>query len=72
VLADFLTRQGLAVLRFDEENRADRSYTQVFAKLNQEGIRNALLNGGNKDYQVKELPGLNHMFQECKTGEMAE
>jgi pimeloyl-ACP methyl ester carboxylesterase len=46
--------------------------TQVFAKLNQEGIRNALLKGGNKDYLVKELPGLNHMFQECKTGEMAE
>lgn len=46
--------------------------TQVQAKINQEGIRNALAKGHNKDYQVKELPNLNHLFQECETGEMNE
>lgn len=31
-------------------------------------IQNALLAGGNKNVTVKELQGLNHMFQECTTG----
>lgn len=46
--------------------------TQVSAKINQDGIRNALIKGGNKDYLIKELPDLNHLFQECKTGSMEE
>jgi uncharacterized protein len=46
--------------------------TQVSAKINQDGIRNALIKGGNKDYLIKELPDLNHLFQECKTGSMRE
>jgi uncharacterized protein len=46
--------------------------TQVQPKINQEGIRNALLQGHNKNYLVKELPNLNHLFQECETGEMNE
>jgi len=46
--------------------------TQVVPKINQEGIRNALNKGRNKDYLVKELPGLNHLFQECTTGSMSE
>ncbi len=46
--------------------------TQVAPKINQEGIRDALLRGKNKDYRIVELKGLNHLFQESKTGEMEE
>lgn len=45
---------------------------QVQPKINQEGIRNALTKGHNKDFLVQELPNLNHLFQECQTGEMDE
>lgn len=31
-------------------------------------IKQALEDGGNKDVQVTELPGLNHLFQHCVTG----
>ena len=46
--------------------------TQVFANVNQAGIRNALIKGGNQAYVIKELEGLNHLFQKAKTGEMSE
>tara|TARA_R110002073_G_scaffold14554_1_gene59259 strand:+ start:27710 stop:29143 length:1434 start_codon:yes stop_codon:yes gene_type:complete len=46
--------------------------TQVKAKINQEGIRKALIKGGNKDYEIIELENLNHFFQECETGKMDE
>jgi alpha/beta superfamily hydrolase len=46
--------------------------TQVNAKINQEGIRKALIKGGNKDYEIIELENLNHFFQECETGNMDE
>jgi dipeptidyl aminopeptidase/acylaminoacyl peptidase len=41
---------------------------QVSSKVNLPAIENALKKGGNKNYTIKELPGLNHLFQECKTG----
>ncbi len=46
--------------------------TQVNAKINQEGIRKALIKGKNKDYKIVELENLNHFFQECETGKMDE
>tara|TARA_R110002049_G_scaffold212324_1_gene383319 strand:+ start:154 stop:1548 length:1395 start_codon:yes stop_codon:yes gene_type:complete len=46
--------------------------TQVNAKINQEGIRQALIKGGNQDYKIVELENLNHFFQECETGKMDE
>ncbi|TJY35957.1 alpha/beta hydrolase family protein [Pontimicrobium aquaticum] len=46
--------------------------TQVNAKINQNGIRQALIKGGNKDYKILELENLNHFFQECDTGKMDE
>ena len=46
--------------------------TQVQPKINQEAIQNALAKGDSKDYTVKELPNLNHLFQACETGEMNE
>jgi fermentation-respiration switch protein FrsA (DUF1100 family) len=41
---------------------------QVPAKVNLEAIKKALEKGGNKNFTIKELPKLNHLFQECKTG----
>ena len=46
--------------------------SQVNAKINQEGIRKALVKGGNKDFKILELDNLNHFFQECETGRMDE
>lgn len=42
--------------------------TQVVASQNLPAIDAALKAGGNKDYSVVELPGLNHLFQSAKTG----
>ncbi|MDR0698751.1 MAG: alpha/beta hydrolase, partial [Tannerella sp.] len=40
---------------------------QVPAKVNLEAIKAALEKGGNRNVTIKEIPGLNHLFQECKT-----
>jgi pimeloyl-ACP methyl ester carboxylesterase len=45
---------------------------QVAPKENLAAIEAALKAGGNKDYEVKELPGLNHLFQTAKTGGISE
>ena len=41
---------------------------QVPPKENLEAIKKALAKGVNKKVTTKELPDLNHLFQECKTG----
>jgi fermentation-respiration switch protein FrsA (DUF1100 family) len=45
---------------------------QVPSKENLEAIKAALLSGGNNRHEILELRGLNHMFQECKTGMVKE
>jgi uncharacterized protein len=45
---------------------------QVPPKENLPLIRKALEDGGNKDFKVVELPGLNHEFQHCYAGLPAE
>ncbi len=45
---------------------------QVPPKQNLPAIEEALKAGGNKNYTVKELPGLNHLFQTAKTGAVSE
>jgi fermentation-respiration switch protein FrsA (DUF1100 family) len=45
---------------------------QVPPDENLRAIDEALKAGGNKDYTVKELPGLNHLFQTAKTGSPSE
>jgi pimeloyl-ACP methyl ester carboxylesterase len=42
--------------------------SQVPSKQNLTAIKDALRKGGNKNATIKELPGMNHLFQECKTG----
>jgi uncharacterized protein len=41
---------------------------QVPPKENLEAIETSLKKGGNKKVTIIELPNLNHLFQECKTG----
>lgn len=45
---------------------------QVPPKENLAAIKKALKKAGNKNVVIKELPGLNHLFQECKTGSPEE
>ena len=45
---------------------------QVLPELNLNGIESALKNANNKDVTIKELEGLNHLFQTADTGLMTE
>jgi len=45
---------------------------QVPARENLPKIQKALQDGGNKDFQATELPGLNHLFQHAPTGSINE
>jgi len=45
---------------------------QVTPRENLAGIEAALRAGGNRDFTVRELPGLNHLFQTCTTCSVAE
>lgn len=45
---------------------------QVSPKENLRAIEQALKAGGNKDYTIKELPDLNHLFQTAETGAVSE
>jgi len=45
---------------------------QVPPKENLSAIEEALVAGGNKNFTVKELPGLNHLFQTAQTGVPSE
>jgi len=45
---------------------------QVPSGENLRGIEKTLKAAGNNDYEVKELPGLNHMFQTAVTGSVSE
>lgn len=45
---------------------------QVAAAQNLPAIKNALIKAGNRDFEVLEIPGLNHLFQTAKTGSPKE
>jgi len=45
---------------------------QVPPQQNLPAIRKALEDGGNKNFEVDELPGLNHLFQTSKSGSPSE
>jgi pimeloyl-ACP methyl ester carboxylesterase len=44
---------------------------QVDPKLNLQAIEAALKTAGNRDVTIKELPGLNHLFQASQTGALS-
>lgn len=46
--------------------------TQVPAEINLAAIESALKKAGNKNYEIKKLPGLNHLFQTAQTGHPRE
>lgn len=45
---------------------------QVPPQQNLPPIRKALASGGNNNYEIDQLPGLNHLFQTAKTGAVSE
>ncbi len=45
---------------------------QVDAKTNLAAIAAALKEGGNRDVMTQEVPGVNHLFQTCKSGAISE
>ena len=45
---------------------------QVLPDLNMPEIKKALMDGGNQEFEMVELEGLNHLFQKCETGAMSE
>ena len=45
---------------------------QVDAKSNLARIKEILTQNGNKHFEVKELPGLNHLLQTATTGDVSE
>jgi pimeloyl-ACP methyl ester carboxylesterase len=65
--APALTKTKCPVLALDGSNDL-----QVPPKQDLDAIRKALQDGGNKDFQAIELPGLNHLFQHSSTGSPSE
>jgi hypothetical protein len=65
--SDYIEKVTCPVLSLSGSN--DRMVTP---KDNQEAIRQALITADNKDYQIIELEGLNHFFQECEKGTFTE
>lgn len=45
---------------------------QVPPKENLAAIEQALKAGGNQNYTIEEIPGLNHLFQTAQTGSRSE
>lgn len=45
---------------------------QVRAEENLTALRTALRKGGNRDYTIRSMPALNHLFQNCRSGSPAE
>jgi len=45
---------------------------QVLSSLNLEGFRSSLEKAGNKDVTIKNIDGLNHLFQKAETGAISE
>lgn len=45
---------------------------QVLPRTNLAGIRNALQQSRTKNFEIKELPGLNHLFQTCNKCNLEE
>ena len=63
----FLTKVKCPVLAINGQKDL-----QVAPDENLRGIEQALKAGGNRHYLVKQLPGLNHLFQTAETGAESE
>ncbi len=65
--ASALVKVGCPVLAMNGEKDM-----QVDPGKNLPAIEKALKDGGNKEYVIKEMPGLNHLFQTAETGSPSE
>lgn len=65
--ADYLVKVRCPVLALNGTKDLQINY-----KTNLAGIAKALEQGGNKQYRIVPLTGLNHIFQKAKTGSMTE
>ncbi len=65
--SDFLSKTTCPVLALN----GSKDF-QVLPKINLEGIGDGLEKAKNKDVTIKELEGLNHLFQTAETGSMQE
>ncbi len=79
----FSSSWGRYFLKFNPDNYISKIKVPLLAlngsldlnvpsKENLEGIRTSLEKGGNKNYEVVEFEGLNHLFQTAKTGSPTE
>lgn len=64
---DYLTKVKCPVLAINGELDL-----QVTSKENLEGIKKSLAKAGNKNITIKEIKGLNHLFQKTETGAPSE
>ncbi len=64
---DFLSQVNCPVLAINGEKDF-----QVLPELNLSGIKQSLTKANNKDFTLKELVGLNHLFQTAETGALNE
>lgn len=65
--ADYLEKLSCKVLALNGEKDL-----QVIAQPNLEGIRASLAKSKTKNYEVRELQGLNHLFQTCSSCSIEE
>lgn len=65
--ADYLEKLKCPVLAINGEKD-----TQVNASANLKAIHIALQKAGNNDVEIKSYPNLNHLFQDCETGNADE
>ena len=64
---DFLSQVSCPVLALNGSKDI-----QILPKLNLDGIKKSLEKANNKDVTIKELEGLNHLFQKAETGSLQE
>ena len=64
---DYLTKLKIPVLAIN----GSKDF-QVNATTNLEGFKKGLEKAGNKKFETINFEGLNHLFQECKTGAISE
>jgi hypothetical protein len=70
-IKDITSPWGRYLLSYDPTTALRKVVCPVLAQ-NLPPIRKALEEGGNKHFEIDELPGLNHLFQTAKTGSPAE
>ena len=65
-------REALARIKAPVLALSGQFNTLIPGRQNLSAIREALQKGGNKDFTVQELPGLNYLFQTSETGKMED